>query len=258
MTFAGGGRFVRGGCPACTGRLLDERVARRDELAEAVAATEVRIAAAARAAGRERSELTLVAVSKTWPASDVLLLASLGLGDFGENRVQEVVRKAADVAAGMAGGVRWHFVGRLQRNKCRTVAGFATLVHSVDRPELVTALAGGAVVVGRQLDVLLQVSLDRDPSRGGALPRDIPGLAGAVTASPSLRLRGVMAVAPLGAPPRPAFARLRETSEALRRDYPDAVIVSAGMSEDFADAVAEGATHLRIGSALFGKRPAVP
>ena len=258
MTFAGGGRFVRGGCPACTGRLLDERVARRDELAEAVAATEVRIAAAARAAGRERSELTLVAVSKTWPASDVLLLASLGLGDFGENRVQEVVRKAADVAAGMAGGVRWHFVGRLQRNKCRTVAGFATLVHSVDRPELVTALAGGAVVVGRQLDVLLQVSLDRDPSRGGALPRDIPGLAGAVTASPSLRLRGVMAVAPLGAPPRPAFARLRQTSEALRRDYPDAVIVSAGMSEDFADAVAEGATHLRIGSALFGKRPAVP
>ena len=186
---------------ACTGRLLDERVARRDELAEAVAATEVRIAAAARAAGRERSELTLVAVSKTWPASDVLLLASLGLHDFGENRVQEVVRKAADVAAGMAaGGVRWHFVGRLQRNKCRTVAGFATLVHSVDRPELVTALAGGAVVVGRQLDVLLQVSLDTDPSRGGALPRDIPGLAGAVTASPSLRLRGVMAVAPLGAP----------------------------------------------------------
>ncbi len=152
---------MRGGCPACTGRLLDERVARRDELAEAVAATEVRIAAAARAAGRERSELTLVAVSKTWPASDVLLLASLGLRDFGENRVQEVVRKAADVAAGMAGGVRWHFVGRLQRNKCRTVAGFATLVHSVDRPELVTALAGGAVVVGRQLDVLLQVSLDR-------------------------------------------------------------------------------------------------
>ena len=153
---------MRGRCLACAGRLLDERVARRDELAEAVAVTEVRIAAAARAAGRERSELTLVAVSKTWPASDVLLLASLGLRDFGENRVQEGVRKAADVAARMTGVVRWHFVGRLQRNKCRTVAGFASLVHSVDRPELVTALASGAVVADRQLDVLLQVSLDRD------------------------------------------------------------------------------------------------
>jgi pyridoxal phosphate enzyme (YggS family) len=232
-------------------------VGRRDELAAAVAATEARIAAAARDARRERSELTLVAVSKTWPASDVLLLASLGLRDFGENRAQEAVRKAAAVtAAGV--GLRWHFVGRLQRNKCRVIAGFAVLVHSVDRAELVAGLATGAAQAGRTLDVLLQVSLDGDPGRGGALPAQIPPLADAVAAASSLRLRGVMAVAPLGVAPRPAFARLRTTAEELRRDHPDAVIISAGMSEDFADAVAEGATHLRIGSALFGKRPAVP
>ena len=231
-------------------------VARRDELAAALAATEARIAAAARDAGREPGELTLVAVSKTWPASDVLLLASLGLRDFGENRAQEAVHKAAAVAA--AGlDVRWHFVGRLQRNKCRAVAGFAVLVHSVDRAELVAGLAAGAVSAGRALDVLLQVSLDADPGRGGALPAEIPRLADAVGAASSLRLRGVMAVAPLGVPPRPAFARLRATAEALRRDHPEAGIISAGMSEDFADAVAEGATHLRIGSSLFGKRPAV-
>jgi hypothetical protein len=231
-------------------------VARRDELAAAVAATELRISAAAQAAGRDRSDLTVVAVSKTWPAADVLLLASLGLCDFGENRAQEGVRKAAEVAAAGV-GVRWHFVGRLQRNKCRPVAGFATLVHSVDRAELVAGLAA-AVRPDRVLDVLLQVSLDGDPGRGGAVAREIPRLADAVAAAPSLRLRGVMAVAPQGAPARPAFARLRATAEALRRDHPGAVIVSAGMSEDFADAVAEGATHLRIGSALFGKRPAVP
>ncbi|MGZ4617664.1 MAG: YggS family pyridoxal phosphate-dependent enzyme [Frankiaceae bacterium] len=232
-------------------------VARRDELAAALAATEARIAAAARDAGREPGELTLVAVSKTWPASDVLLLASLGLRDFGENRAQEAVHKAAAVAA--AGlDVRWHFVGRLQRNKCRAVAGFAVLVHSVDRAELVAGLAAGGVSAGRVLDVLLQVSLDADPGRGGALPAEIPRLADAVGAASSLRLRGVMAVAPLGVPPRPAFARLRATAETLRRDHPEAEIISAGMSEDFADAVAEGATHLRIGSSLFGKRPAVP
>ena len=231
-------------------------VARRDELAAALAATEARIAAAARDAGREPGELTLVAVSKTWPATDVLLLASLGLRDFGENRAQEAVHKAAAVAA--AGlDVRWHFVGRLQRNKCRAVAGFAVLVHSVDRAELVAGLAAGAVSAGRALDVLLQVSLDADPGRGGALPAEIPRLADAVGAASSLRLRGVMAVAPLGVPPRPAFARLRATAEALRRDHPEAGIISAGMSEDFAEAVAEGATHLRIGSSLFGKRPAV-
>jgi hypothetical protein len=187
----------------------------------------------------------------------VLWLASLGLGDFGENRAQEAVRKAAAVAAAGV-QVRWHFVGRLQRNKCRAVAGFALLVHSVDRAELVAGLAAGAVDAGRVLDVLLQVSLDGHPGRGGAPPGEIARLADDVAAAPSLRLCGVMAVAPLGVPPRPAFARLRTVAEALRRDHPDAVIISAGMSEDFAEAVAEGATHLRIGSALFGKRPAVP
>lgn len=223
---------------------------RAEELAAALVALESRVSAACTAAGRDRSELVLVAVSKTHPASDVETLRDLGVRDFGENRDQEAKHKAAQVP-----GVHWHFLGGLQRNKAGSVASYADVVHSVDRPALVTALSEGAVRAGRELDVLIQVSLDGDSARAGAQPSQVPALADAVAAATGLRLRGVMAIAPRHADPGAAFATLYDVALRLRRDHPRARAISAGMSGDLEPAVAAGATHLRVGTALFGRRP---
>jgi pyridoxal phosphate enzyme (YggS family) len=234
---------------------------RRAELATRLARVRTRIADACAAAGRDRAEVTLVAVTKTYPASDVLHLAGLGVRDIGENRDQEAAPKAASVAA--AGTeVRWHFVGQLQRNKCRSVAGYATLVHSVDSVRLAGALARAARTRDAPLEVLVQVSIDGDPARGGAVPggdaeTGLERVAEAVAGAPELRLRGVMAVAPLEWSPERAFERLASVASGLRVDYPTADLVSAGMSDDLEQAVAFGATHVRIGSALLGNRPAL-
>ena len=227
--------------------------ARRAELAAALAAVEDRLGAACAAAGRRREEVALVAVTKTRPASDVALLAELGVRDVGESKDQEAAEKARLVS-----GVRWHFVGRLQRNKARSVATYASLVQSVDRTPLVAALSDGAQRAGREVGVLVQVSLDDDPDRGGAPPDEVAALADAVASAPGLVLRGVMAVAPLGAPPGPAFARLADVAARLRADHPDAGVVSAGMSGDLEAAVAAGSTMVRVGTALLGHRPQVP
>jgi pyridoxal phosphate enzyme (YggS family) len=232
---------------------------RRQEIAASLARLRARIGAAAAAAGRDPAEVTLVAVTKTYPAGDVAHLAALGVADVGENRVQEALGKVAELrASGIP--VRWHHVGQLQRNKARAVAGYAAMVHSVDRPSLVAALgaardearAASGVPV---LDVLLQLSLDGDTSRGGALAADLPALAEAVASQPALRLAGLMAVAPLGSPPHDAFAALAALAANLRRDHPEATVVSAGMSADLEPAIACGATHVRVGSALLGSRP---
>lgn len=225
---------------------------RAQELAANVAQVERRIAAACAAAGRPRGDVLLIAISKTWPAADVAVLRDLGVTDFGENRDQEAAPKAAAVP-----DVRWHFVGHVQTNKARSVASYADVVHSLDRPALVDALAAGAQRAGRVVEVLVQVSLDGDPGRGGALPADVPGLADAVAAREELRLGGVMAVAPLGADPAAAFARLAEVAADLRAQHPQATTISAGMSGDLEAAVAAGANALRVGTALFGHRPPV-
>ena len=227
---------------------------RRAELAEGVAGVRDRIAAACAAAGRDESELTLIAVTKTFPASDVRLLAGLGLTDVGENRDQEARPKAADCADLP---LTWHFVGSLQTNKARAVAGYADVVHSVDRPRLVAALSDAAVRAGRTLRCLVQVSLDEQEGRGGAPVRDVPALADGIAGSGGLELGGVMAVAPLGADPVPAFTRLAEVAGDVRRNHPGASIVSAGMSGDLEEAIACGATHLRVGTALLGGRRAI-
>jgi pyridoxal phosphate enzyme (YggS family) len=193
--------------------------------------------------------VTVIAVTKTFPADDVVALASLGILDFGENRDQEARVKAAAVP-----DVRWHFVGQLQRNKCRSVATYAQVVHSVDRVELATALEHGADRAGRLIDVLVQVTLTDEPQRGGARPDEVPAIAAACAAAPHLRLSGVMAVAPLGADPDPAFARLAGIAAALRSDYPRADAISAGMSGDLEAAIRHGATHVRVGTALLGDR----
>ncbi|NHC45540.1 YggS family pyridoxal phosphate-dependent enzyme [Motilibacter aurantiacus] len=233
-------------------------MSRRDELAERLSAVEERVVAACREAGRDRAEVTVIAVTKTYPASDVELLGELGVRDVAENREQEAGAKAAECARL---GLCWHFVGQLQTNKASAVARWADVVHSVDRERLVPALQRGAEQAGRVLDCLLQVALDEDAAagavaaRGGAAPQEVERLAEAVDGSASLRLRGVMAVAPLGADARAAFDRLAAVSERLRVGRPGASVISAGMSGDLEAAVLAGATHLRVGSAILGKRP---
>jgi PLP dependent protein len=231
---------------------------RTTELAANLAAVRQRVEAACHRAGRAPHEVTVIVVTKTFPAADVVRLARLGVVEVGENRDHEAAGKVAEVV-GVLGDLpspRWHFVGQLQRNKARSVARYADVVHSVDRVPLVSALATGAHAADRDLDVLVQVNLDPGAAgRGGAEPADLPLVADAVAAADRLQLRGVMAVAPLGADPRPAFDRLLALSERLRSDHPDATWVSAGMSGDLEAAVAAGATHLRVGSAILGSRP---
>jgi hypothetical protein len=189
-------------------------------------------------------------VTKFHPASDIAVLRDLGVTRFGESRDQEARQKVAEVD-----GVRWHFVGRLQRNKAGSVAAYASVVESCDRLRLVPALSAGAVRADRVVDVLVQVSLDGDPDRGGAPEGEVPALADAVADAAGLRLAGVMAVAPLGEEPARAFGRLAELAERLRRDHPDARELSAGMSADLEQAVSCGSTSVRVGTALLGPRP---
>jgi len=225
--------------------------ARREQLSASLAAVHARIDQGLVDAGR-RDRVTLVVVTKLFPASDVDLLAGLGVSDVGENRDQEASAKVALLAHRELLTV--HFIGQLQSNKAGSVAHYADVVQSVDRPKLARALDRAAAEAGRVLDVTVQVSLDAAQGRGGVDPREARALADLVAGSQALRLRGVMAVAPLGADPRPAFARLREVGDGIRADHADATWVSAGMSADLEAAVAEGATHLRVGSAILGSR----
>jgi PLP dependent protein len=224
---------------------------RREELALRLAEVRGRIAKACEAAGRDVSELTLIAVTKTKPASDVRLLSRLGVTDIGENRDAEAAPKAAECADL---DLSWHFVGQLQTNKCASVARYASVVHSVDRPRLVSALGKAARRAGRIIECLVEVSLDGDPARGGAVPDQVPALAEALAAEEGLVLGGVMAIAPLSMPPADAFARLLVSAAAVREVCPGAAVISAGMSGDLEAAVEAGATHLRIGTALLGDR----
>jgi PLP dependent protein len=235
-----------------------------DRLEENLRAVRERIAAAARAAGRDPAEVRLLAVSKTWPADDVRALATLGQRDFAENRVQELTGKVAEIAARPPAGVdpaelRWHLVGQLQRNKAAAVARLGAVVHSVDRAPLVVALARAARREEATLDVYVQVDLGgppgREGARGGVVPAEVPALADTVAGTPGLRLLGLMAVAPRDADPAPAFARLAELAARVRSDHPGAMELSAGMSSDLEAAVTAGATVVRVGTALFGSRP---
>ena len=235
---------------------MPEAGGRREELATRLAGVRERIRAACEAAGRA-DEPQLIVVTKFHPASDVRLLAALGVTDVGENRDQEASAKAAELADL---GLRWHFIGQLQTNKAKSVAHYADAVHSVDRPQLVAALSKAVAAAGRedQLACLIQVNLDPAASgRGGALPADVLELAARIDGAPGLRLAGVMAVAPLGADPAEAFAGLADIAARVRERFPAATMVSAGMSQDLEAVVAAGATHLRIGTDVLGPRPAV-
>ncbi|MGJ7016624.1 pyridoxal phosphate enzyme (YggS family) [Streptomyces griseorubens] len=221
---------------------------------------EERIAAACDAAGRGRDEVTLIVVTKTWPASDVRILSGLGVRHVAENRDQDAAPKAtacADLP------LVWHFVGQLQTNKVRSVVGYADVVQSVDRARLVSALSKESVRAGREVGCLIQVALDAGADgrgeRGGVAPSGVAELADLVAGAEGLRLDGLMTVAPLtgeyAGRQQAAFERLMDLSTDLRRTHPAANMVSAGMSADLEQAVAAGATHVRVGSAVLGVRP---
>ncbi len=221
---------------------LDERLARVQDA----------VADAARAADRDPAEITTIVVTKFHPATLVRELAALGVRDFGENRHQEAQAKTAELTDLDA---TWHFIGQLQSNKAKAVRRYADAVHSVDRTSLVAALSDDAGAVTAQLDVFVQVDLSDQPGRGGVVPAELDALADAVLAAPDLHLRGLMAVAPLDVEPARAFASVRELSERVRVAAPSATALSMGMSGDFEAAIREGATHLRIGTAITGNRP---
>ena len=236
----------------------------RQGLADRLARVRQSVADAARSAGRNPAEITTIVVTKFQPVALVRALVDLGVRDVGENRAQEAAAKASSVGETHSNGLRWHFIGQLQTNKAKQVRTFASAVHSVDRPALVGALsrAGGSAErasdrasAGNDLDCFIELALTDEPGRGGVAPDRLLDLAERILAEPGLRLRGVMAVAPLNEGARRAFARVREASDRLRSLAPDATAISAGMSGDYADAIAEGATHLRIGTAITGKRP---
>jgi uncharacterized pyridoxal phosphate-containing UPF0001 family protein len=254
--------------------------ARRAELSTNLRQVQRRVGAACRAAGRAREEVQLIVVTKFFPGTDIQALCELGVTDIGESRDQEASAKIAALPPEVRQQLQVHFIGQVQSRKAGSVATYADTIHSVDRPKLVVALDRAAAAAGRELGVLLQVSLDPVPptspgspgqgidparasgegeapgaARGGILPAGVADLANGVAAAQHLRLRGLMAVAPLGADPYRAFAQLATAARHLRAEHPGADWISAGMSADLESAVANGATHLRVGSAILGSRP---
>ena len=224
-------------------------------LAERLAGVRDGIVDAARQSGRSVDELTTIVVTKFQPVSLVRELIGLGVREFGESRHQEAQVKAAELAGT---DIHWHFVGQVQGKKAKQVRAYSSVIHSVDRDSLVTALAipaADAAAAGGPVDCFVQINLTDDPARGGVSIPDLAPLAERVLSTPGLNLLGLMAVAPLGAEPRRSFALVAELGNQLRAIAPDARYLSMGMSSDYAAAIAEGATHLRIGTAITGNRP---
>jgi PLP dependent protein len=239
--------------------------ARERELAEALSAVRARLASAAEAANRNPNEIELLPITKFFPASDVLILRRLGCLEFGESREQEASKKSAEVGAVLGTEpIRWHMVGRIQRNKARSIAQWAYAAHSVDSAKVITALdraASEALEQGGRpepLRVYIQLSLDGDESRGGVdigRPDSVDELCAAVAGADGLALAGLMAIPPLDADPEDAFTRLQEEKERVQKAFAQPLGLSAGMSSDLESAVKHGSTCVRVGTALMGQRP---
>jgi PLP dependent protein len=235
-----------------------QAAARRGELSTNLQHVHERIRSACHAAARLPEDVALVVVTKFFPASDVEALCQLGVTDIGENRDQEASAKVAELKSDVRQRLHVHFIGQLQSNKAASLATYVDTVHSIDRVKLVRALDRAATAAGRDIGALIQVSLSGDSperGRGGVLLDGVAELADSVAAARHLTLRGVMAVAPLGVDPAEAFAQLATVADEVRADHPAATWISAGMSADLEAAVANGATHLRVGSAILGSRP---
>ena len=224
---------------------------RAEEIAARLADVRRRIAEAAARAGRSRASVTLVAVSKLFDVSDVLAARRAGQSDFGESRAQEL-KKRLEPTADL--GVRWHFVGRLQRNKVADVVGKVTLIHSVDRLPLAEAIAARAEAIGRVQGVLVQVNAGNDPAKAGVAVEDAAALVAKIRSIPWISCQGLMTIPPLDGDPRAVFRTLRELRDGLRAEFPEVLHLSMGMSADFEVAVEEGATIVRLGEVVFGPR----
>ncbi len=211
-------------------------MSRREELAERLGQVQSKIS---------RSDVTLIVVTKTYPASDVEILHELGVRNFGENRSEEGVEKSAVVDA------TWHFQGGIQSRKLRDIASWADVIHSLDNAGHISKLATAAE---KNVDVFLQISLDGDPSRGGLLEAELPALAEQVMATANLTLLGLMCVPPVSADPRKAFTEISHIHRRFISRYPGATSLSAGMSGDYEIAMDCGATHIRVGSSILGSR----
>ena len=238
---------------------------REVELADALAAVRSRLTRAAEAAGRNADEIELLPITKFFPASDVLILTRLGCSAFGESREQEASNKAAEVGAMLPSQpVRWHMVGTIQRNKARSIAGWAYAAHSVDNAKVMGALdraATRALGDGRRrepLRVYIQISLDGDVQRGGVdigRPDLVDVICAGAQAAEGLEFVGLMGIPPLDWNPAEAFARLQAEQQRVQRAYPQPLGLSAGMSGDLEVAVKHGSTCVRVGTALLGQRP---
>jgi pyridoxal phosphate enzyme (YggS family) len=221
---------------------------RAQEIASALASVEDRITKAAATAGRNRSEITLIAVTKTYSANDVQILADLGVSNFGENRSDEGLEKSAAIAA------TWHFQGQVQGRKLKDIASWATYIHSIDSADHITKLSRICAEMDRKISIFLQLSLDGAPDRGGVLADQLGQLADQLGADPNLHLAGLMCVPPVAYGFDRAFGEIAKVHSAFKAGYPEAVGLSAGMSSDFEVAIAYGATHLRVGSEILGSR----
>lgn len=235
---------------------MNDDLMRRDEIRDALTRVRRRIDDACVAAQRAPGDVSLLVVTKTFPSSDIAVLAELGCHAVGESRDQEAKAKHAELAPI---GLRWHMIGQVQRKKARSIVSWADVVESVDRIPLAQALSAAALAQGRDLEVLIQVSLDAEEAegRGGCPPGEVPELVETILAAPGLHLGGVMAVAPHPGDPDEAFARLSRVREMVLAAAPEATTVSAGMSDDLEVAIRHGATQVRIGGAILGKRPAI-
>ncbi|HEX7405523.1 MAG TPA: YggS family pyridoxal phosphate-dependent enzyme [Candidatus Nanopelagicaceae bacterium] len=222
-------------------------ISRSLEIAQALHQVQERVVKAANAAGREAEEITLIAVTKTYPVSDVEILRDLGVKNFGENRDNEGAEKSHGVPG------TWHFQGQIQSNKIHSISRWADVVHSLDNVRH-ALLLNRAIALEKKMSVFIQVSLDNSVGRGGATPSELAPLAESILTCGNLRLEGLMAVAPLDEDPESAFARLALIHSDFRRQFPDSSALSAGMSQDFESAIAHGATHVRIGSSILGSR----
>ena len=218
---------------------------RRSEIAGNLEAVREQISKAAQSAGRSVDEITLIAVTKTFPASDVEILKDLGVSNFGENRDSDAAPKAAAIPG------TWHFQGQIQSNKLKSICSWANVIHSLDEIRHFEIIEKNTA---HPLDIFCQVSLDGSEARGGVSEKKLYELAKEIEKSPTHRLQGLMAVAPLGVDPATAFSKLSAIHKAFMADFTGANKLSAGMSGDFKEAIAYGATHIRIGSQILGSR----
>ena len=226
--------------------------AREIEIAQALKSVEDRIVEAATKAGRARNEITLIAVTKTYPASDVEILRNLGVQNFGENRSEEGVAKSALVSG------TWHFQGQVQSRKLRDIASWATYIHSLDSADHIEKLSRIATEIGKEISIFLQLSLDGAPGRGGVVASELRALADSVANLPQIKLVGLMCVPPVELEHERAFSEIADIHKGFLANFPTATFLSAGMSSDYEVAITHGATHLRVGSQILGSRPYHP